>query len=202
MSAKKFLALGDSYTIGESVKRENSWPIHLKEVMKSQISLDVKIIATTGWTTDELAEAIHKENISETFDMVSLLIGVNNQYRRRSAEEYRKEFVELLEQAIVFASNDPNKVMVISIPDWGVTPFAAKDERSSLEIGEQIDLYNKINAEEASRKHCYYVDITPISKKASVESELTADDGLHPSAKMYTMWVEKISPVAFKILNN
>ena len=200
MSTKKFLALGDSYTIGESVERHNSWPFQLQKKIKPQVNFDVKIIAKTGWTTDELAAAIRQEKISETFDMVSLLIGVNNQYRRRSADEYRKEFIELLEQAIVFAGNDPSKVVVVSIPDWGVTPFAEKDPRSSVEIGKQIDLYNKINAEESLKKKCYYVDITPISKKASVDSELNADDGLHPSAKMYGMWVEKISPVALKIL--
>ena len=200
MSTKKFLALGDSYTIGESVKHENSWPLQLQEKIKAHANLDVTIIAKTGWTTDELAAAIRKEKINETFHMVSLLIGVNNQYRRRSAQEYRKEFIELLEQAIVFADKNPSKVMVVSIPDWGVTPFADKDPRSSLEIGKEIDLYNKINAEESLKRKCHYIDITPISKKASVDSELNADDGLHPSAKMYSMWVEKISPVALKIL--
>ncbi|WP_372367509.1 SGNH/GDSL hydrolase family protein [Candidatus Uabimicrobium sp. HlEnr_7] len=195
---KNFLALGDSYTIGECVE-ENSWPIQLQQALKkSQINIDVQIIAQTGWTTDELAQVIYKKNIQKNFDMVSLSIGVNNQYRGQSEKKYRKEFIWLLEQAINFAGKDPKKVIVVSIPDWGITPFAKKDKRSSKQIGQQIDIFNNINAKETKKRRCHYIDITPLSRKK--DASLVANDGLHPSAKMYNMWVEKIYPVALKII--
>ena len=134
--------------------------------------------------------------------MVSLLIGVNNQYRNRSTDEYRVQFVELLEQAIIFANHLEQNVMVISIPDWGVTPFAKDDKRSASEIAHQIDIFNEINMEETNNRQCHYVDITPISKEASVNRSLTADDGLHPSGNMYSLWVDRIYPVATNILKN
>ena len=152
-----------------------------------------KIIATTGWTTDELKLGIDKANINDqTYNLVSLLIGVNNQYRGRKAEEYRKEFIGLLENAIQFAANKPAHVFVVSIPDWGVTPFAKS--RNHKEIATQIDLFNSVAKEECLKRKVLFVDITPISRQVADDLSLAADDGLHPSGKMYQLWVEKITP--------
>lgn len=195
-----YLALGDSYTIGESVDVKARWPVQLKDALNKEgfkIN-DPVIIAKTGWTTDELAEAIRQENIREKFDLVSLLIGVNNQYRGRDLLEYGVHFKQLLSTAVSFAGGDKNKVFVVSIPDYGVTPFAeGKDRRV---IGEQIDLFN-----DAARKICEnegvdFYDITSYSREVKNDKTLVAGDGLHPSAKMYEGWVEIIKPQLFKKL--
>lgn len=187
-----YLALGDSYTIGESVPDSGRFPAQLvNELEKKNISINTpEIIATTGWTTDELAAAIKKKESSllPKYDLVSLLIGVNNQYRGRDAEEYRTQFKDLLKKSIAFAGGEKSKVFVVSIPDWGVTPFA--EGRDRKKIGEEIDLYNKINKEETMKEGIIYVDITPESRNAATDKSLVAGDGLHPSEKMYKEWVE------------
>jgi lysophospholipase L1-like esterase len=193
-----FLALGDSYTIGESVAESERWPVQLsKSLAKNGVEVaSPQIIAQTGWTTDELKEKIVSENITKTYDLVSLLIGVNNQYRGRSVEQFQKEFIELLEIAIKFAGNKSEQVFVVSIPDWGITPFGGKGQNKT--ISEQIDLYNKVKKEETDKKGILFIDITPISRLAINDISLIAKDGLHPSEKMYRQWVEKILPELLK----
>ncbi len=189
-SAKgRYLALGDSYTIGESVAESERFPVQLARELGLS---DPAIIAKTGWTTDELAQALNAVRLAGPFDLVTLLIGVNNQYRGRDAEQYRGEFAELLQRAIGFAGGDARKVVVVSIPDWGVTPFA--EGRDRAKIAAEIDRYNAINREEAVRAGARYVDITPISRGS--DPALVAGDGLHPSGKQYTEWVKVIVPEA------
>ena len=189
----RFLALGDSYTIGERVRPEERWPVQLAALLRAAgvPVTEPEIIATTGWTTDELAAGIDRANPRGPYDLVSLLIGVNNQYRGWSEEEYRAQFVALLQRAIGFADGRPSRVLVLSIPDWGVTPFAEGRDRAAIAIA--IDRFNAINREEAARADAAYVDITPISRQ---NAALIADDGLHPSGAMYAEWAKAALPVA------
>lgn len=182
----RYLALGDSYTIGETVSAEERFPNQLAKAIGIPEPL---IIAKTGWTTDELNAAIDAADPKGPYDLVTLLIGVNNQYRGRDAEQYRREFVGLLGRAIAFAGGDAKKVIVVSIPDWGVTPFA--EGRDRAKIAREIDQYNAINREEAARAGAKYVDITPISRRS--DASLVASDGLHPSGKQYAEWVKLIA---------
>lgn len=195
-----YLALGDSYTIGESVEINNRYPVQLVDSLKQAgIQIDnLKIIAKTGWTTDELSEGIDTSKLLDQYDLVSLLIGVNNQYRGRDIENYRIEFKKLLERAIKFAGSDKNKVIVISIPDWGVTPFAK--ERDTATISKEIDAYNAVKFEECKKAGVQYINVTDISRKAKTDTTLLAEDGLHPSGKMYDLWVQEIFPKALSIL--
>jgi lysophospholipase L1-like esterase len=200
MEPYTFLALGDSYTIGESVSLESSFPHQVYERLKSE-GLDMEkpvIIAKTGWTTDELQVAIDQETLIPPYDLVTLLIGVNNQYRGRDIDNYNIEFKELLQQAIALAGGESGNVIVISIPDWGVTPFAVDRERET--IGKEIDEFNRINYARAQEKGVHYVDVTGISRTAATDSTLIAADGLHPSAKMYARWTEKIVSEAKALL--
>lgn len=187
-----YLALGDSYTIGESVKEEERYPVMLaKELNQAQIPINSPdIIARTGWTTDELLSAIEKKNPSNTYDLVSLLIGVNNQYRGYSVNTYRKEFETLLKIAIEKAKGNKNRVFVLSIPDYGVTPFAKNSD--TAKIAKEIDIFNNINREISQLYGVKYFDITPISRKAKDNAQLIAKDGLHPSGLMYKEWVALI----------
>ncbi len=196
----RFLALGDSYTIGESVEYDGRWPVQLASLLRSDgIPVDDPlIIATTGWTTDELNKGIDNAKPEGTYDLVSLLIGVNNQYRGRSAEEYREELKALLQRAITFAGGRTAHVIVLSIPDWGVTPFAV--DRDRAKIAREIDQFNAINKEEALKSGSYYVDVTPVSRRAIVDPALVASDGLHPSAKMYAEWTKLVFPIAKDVL--
>jgi len=183
-----YLALGDSYTIGESVNEFERWPLQLTATLRASgiVIGEPTIIARTGWTTDELNDAIDKAELNGTYDVVSLLIGVNNQYRGRAPENYREEFRALLRRAIGFAGNRPQRVVVLSIPDWGVTPFAEGRDRKN--IAREIDNFNAINFEETVRAGAQYVDVTPISREAVRDPSLVASDGLHPSGKMYAAW--------------
>lgn len=190
-----YLALGDSYTIGESVASNESFPFQLAAQLKSH-GVNVaspKIIAKTGWTTDELQTAIKAENITQKFDFVTLLIGVNNQYRGYSKVIYRKEFKELLQTAINFAGGNSKKVFVVSIPDWGVTPFGQSSGKTAKSIADDIDAFNAINKEETVGMNVSYTDITPDSRKAATDASLTAKDGLHPSGKMYLQWAVRVA---------
>jgi lysophospholipase L1-like esterase len=195
-----YLALGDSYTIGQSVSEQERFPVQLVNLLNTcGIVVDSpQIVATTGWTTDELVNGIAQANISGTYDMVTLLIGVNNQYRGRSVENYEEEFQPILQQAIGFAGGDVNRVIVISIPDWGVTPYA--EDRDREQIAMEIDAYNAVNKQIAENMGVYYVDVTPISREASDIPELIANDGLHPSGEMYRRWVELLTPIAKTML--
>lgn len=194
----RYLALGDSYTIGESVEEMERWPVQLAVLIAGK-RLDIlmpRIIAKTGWTTDELDAAINREDPDGPFDLVSLLIGVNNQYRSRSAEEYREQFKGLLQRAIGFAGNNAKRVIVLSIPDWGVTPFAKG--RNLAKIAQEIDRFNAVNREETERAGAHYIDITPVSREAVNDPSLIALDGLHPSDKMYAIWAKMVLPKALE----
>ena len=200
MSADKkytMLCLGDSYTIGESVAEHERFPMQTVELLKHEgINFDKPtIIAKTGRTTDELTAAIKEANYTAPAEgtYVTLLIGVNNQYRDRDAEEYRKEFIELLKTALHYAHGKSEHVFVLSIPDWGMTPFAEKDKRTREQIGKAIDLFNAINKEEAIKAHAHYIDITPISRQVNIHPDFVAGDGLHPSGKMYTEWAKLLA---------
>lgn len=185
-----YLALGDSYTIGEAVPANERFPAHLASVLNIS---EPKIVAVTGWTTDELAAGIQAADIKGTYDLVTLLIGVNNQYRGRSLEEYREQFTSLLKQAIAFAGNDASHVIVVSIPDWGATPFAEGRDRAL--IAKEIDAFNAANKEIALAYKAQWVDITHFTREAAHDPALVAEDGLHPSGKDYKRWATAIAPL-------
>ena len=189
------LCLGDSYTIGESVPITDNFPYQtIKLLRKSGFNFQPpEIIAKTGWTTDELQAAINNHHFLPAYDFVTVLIGVNNQYRGRSVDEYKTQFESLLKQAISFAGNNTDHVIVLSIPDWGVTPFA--EGRDRKKIGNEIDSYNSASLAISEKYKVPYIDITPGTRKAATDKSLLAADGLHPSAIAYAEWAEKI--VAF-----
>ena len=187
-----YLALGDSYTIGQSVLSSENFPNQTVQLLNQQ-NYNFKspeILATTGWTTDELQNNINSHTFTPPYDFVSLLIGVNNQYRGRSVENYKPEFESLLKQAIQFAGGNANRVIVISIPDWGVTPFA--NGRDRAQIAKEIDDYNAANKYISVIYKVNYVDITSGSREAATDLSLVAGDGLHPSAKEYAKWAQKV----------
>lgn len=201
----RFLALGDSYTIGESVPEYERWPNQLAALIKSSPQfwgtvggVEVTIIARSGWTTSELWEGIPSNQPQGEYDLVSLLIGVNNQYRGYDINEYREEFRLLLEQAIQYSGGRPGHVIVLSIPDWGVTPFASGRDREK--IANDIDAFNLINLEESQKVRVHYVDVTPVSRQTVNDPALVAADGLHPSGKMYAEWAKLALPIATRIL--
>ena len=194
-----WLALGDSYTIGEGVAAEERWPMQLAAALRENgIEIaDPKIVATTGWTTDELIQGITDSKLNAKYDWVSLLIGVNNQYRNRDVESFRTDFRQLLDDAMLRVGGNARRIIVLSIPDWGVTPFAVGRDRAM--IAEQIDIYNRVNEEETRRCGAHYVNITDISRKAvNGETGLLADDGLHPSSLMYRAWVERVIDIVLE----
>ena len=188
-----YLALGDSYTIGEQVSSQDNFPHQTVSLLKKR-HVDVGapvIIATTGWTTDELAASIREHNIVDKFSIVSLLIGVNNQYRGRSVENYREELEQLVNQAIGFADGHPEHVFVLSIPDWGVTPFAEDRDRNKIAL--EIDAYNAAKKEIVLAYKCHYLDITESTRKNGADGEYLVEDRLHPSGKEYAIWAEKLA---------
>jgi lysophospholipase L1-like esterase len=186
----RILSLGDSYTIGEAVDEAERWPVQLAALLRER-GLEVeppRIIARTGWTTMDLQAAVSEAELAPPYDLVTLLIGVNNQYQRRSLEEYREGFADLLNRAIDFAGSDPRRVLVLSIPDYGVTPFASEMDREA--IGSELELFNAANLELTLAAGVAYVDITPTSLRAVEDLSLVAGDGLHPSGEMYRAWAE------------
>lgn len=191
----KYLALGDSYTIGEGVAEHERWPELWARLMSQQghfIKQPVHIIAKTGWSTDELMQAIDAEGELGTWDYVSLLVGVNNQYRGRNVEEYKIEFKQLAEKAIHFARNKPEQVNVLSIPDWGQTPFGQASGRDSQHISIEIDAFNN-----AAQEVCYslalqFWDITTITRENCQNPQMHTSDGLHPSGQMYQLWANTL----------
>ncbi|MEQ8578444.1 MAG: SGNH/GDSL hydrolase family protein [Balneola sp.] len=196
-----YLALGDSYTIGEAVSEEQRWPVQLTEkLIEAGIHVDDPlIIAKTGWTTDELQKAIVEKNPKTDYDLVSLLIGVNNQYRGYPIDQYKKEFKELLLQAVAFADGDTTKVFVVSIPNYGVTPFGI--EKGEEKIRQELLLYDSIADSISSAYNIPFINITPISEKAKKDSSYIASDQLHPSGKQYSEWVDLILPKVKLMLN-
>ncbi len=193
-----FLALGDSYTAATSELKVNSWPVQLvTQLRKKKVSIkSPDIIAQPGWTTTNLLTAINKENPEPKYNLVSLLIGVNNQYKGKDMELFEKEFPELLQTAITLAQGKPENVFVLSIPDWSVTPFARLRDKGK--IVKELKLYNTLIEAEAKKMNVRYFDITQISRNASVNPSLIASDSLHPSKKMYRLWVKKISKKLLK----
>ncbi len=197
---KAILSLGDSYTKGESVVWEQNFPNQLADSLrKVGIKTDLKIIAQTGWRTDNLIDAIEQANLKDTFDLVTLLIGVNNQYQGRSLNTYKLEFEELLKTAIKVAKNDFRNVIVLSIPDYGFTPFG-KDNQSV--ISNELAQFNEANKTITASYGIDYVDITPITQQGLTNPSLVANDGLHPSALAYEKFVEKLIDKAKNKLGN
>lgn len=235
--AGAYLALGDSYTIGEGVAEDGRWAVRLARALRAEglAIADPRIIARTGWTTDELDAAIDAAVAAESnaecgtnagsamgsragapgpeagpagpagvsgrlvpggFAFASLLIGVNNQYRGRSLDEYGEQFAGLLERALDFVGGRPERVLALSIPDWGVTPFAREQGRNPAEISAEIDAFNRRAAEICGGHGVAFVDITPVSRDRGGEAAMLAEDGLHPSAAMYARWVETALPAA------
>jgi lysophospholipase L1-like esterase len=191
-----FLALGDSYTIGEGVEHSQRWPMQLVARLRSEgYKIEApEIIATTGWTTDELQHAINAHVFSPPYALVSLLIGVNNQYRGRNLDNYADEFSSLLDFAVEMAGRDPSKLLVVSIPDWGVTRFAAEHCVDIGKIATQIDQFNLIARSHAEACGAHWIDVTGISR--GQPSSWLAQDGLHPSSEQYANWVEAMVPHA------
>lgn len=199
----KFLALGDSYTIGEGVSDDASWPAQLATRLRAGgVDLgEPKIVAMTGWTTDGLSGAMDAARFAPPYALVTLSIGVNNQYRGRPLDEYRIQFRALLQRAVALADDDASRVVVVSIPDWGVTPFARAEARDAERIAHGIDAFNGAACAEAGGAGGYWVDVTAISRAPDV-CALLAADGLHPSAQQYARWVDAILPVARRVLGD
>ncbi len=192
MHQYSLLFLGDSYTIGEGVDLHKSFPYQVVQLLRKK-GLNVsapEIIAKTGWTTDDLSSAIGKHFFLPKYDFVSLLIGVNNQYRGRSVEEYKTEFENLLKQAISFAHGKKDHVVVLSIPDYSTTPFAGSMETGR--IAREIDLYNSVNKALSVQYKVKYVDVTQATGKLINDASLLTADELHPSEKEYQYWAEMI----------
>lgn len=198
----RYLALGDSYTIGESVASNRRWPVLLVRSLRKE-GLEVarpRIVAKTGWTTEELSEAMDERNSEPPYDLVTLLIGVNDQYRGMDAEGYAKRFEQLLQRAINLAGGRKGRVIVVSIPDWGVTPFARKDERSRAQISREIERFNEVKRRIAEDHDVTFVNVTDLSKRVAEDITLVANDGLHPSGRQYELWLERILPAARRAL--
>ena len=195
-----YLALGDSYTIGEQVLFADNFPNQTVQILrKSGLAFyAAEIIAKTGWTTDELSDAIENTTTLGNYDIVSLLIGVNNQYRGRSATEFKIEFEHLLQKAIQFSGNRPFRVVVLSIPDWGVTPFAEGTDRK--QTAEEIDVYNSICKKSAAAFKTNFINITTSQREDSTKTDFFVADGLHPSGKEYKKWAAELAGVILKAL--
>ena len=197
-----WLALGDSYTIGEGVPEAGRWPMQLARALRDAgIPIaDPRVIATTGWTTDELATAMDDAEPLGEWDFVSLLIGVNNQYRGREVDDYVGEFARLLQRAVALANGRADRVLVLSIPDWGVTPFTFASERDPQAIADALDAYNAAASDICAAHGVAFVDITGISRDGGGEPDMLAGDGLHPSAAQYARWTAAALPVAMGLL--
>lgn len=200
----RLLALGDSYTIGEAVPEHGRWLAQLAVRLRANgVSIGTpRIIATTGWTTDELSAAMDASPFNPPYDLVTLSIGVNNQYRGRSPENYRAEFKILLERAIDLAGGHAGHVVVVSIPDWGVTCFGRQSGRDMARIASELDAFNAINRDEAQHCGAQWADVTPASRHAGDAADMLADDGLHPSAKQYSWWLKAILPAVNAALSS
>ncbi|GAB3987633.1 SGNH/GDSL hydrolase family protein [Spirosoma daeguense] len=196
-----FLSLGDSYTIGESVSEADRWSVQLAGMLRKE-NIDVAnpdIIARTGWTTAELKEAIKASGNQKTYSLVSLLIGVNNQYRGQSTDRYRTEFKDLLQTAVKFAGGKAAHVFVLSIPDWGASPFATG--RDKAKVAQEIDQFNAIAKEESQKAEIAFIDITHLTRSAAGDATQFADDGLHYSGKQMRQWATKSLPAVKEILS-
>ncbi|ULQ57555.1 SGNH/GDSL hydrolase family protein [Flavihumibacter rivuli] len=193
MELLNYLALGDSYTIGEQVPIYDSFPYQTVQILRKagQPVAAPEIVARTGWTSFELRDGIAATSLLPRYDLVSLLVGVNNQYRGLSVDDYAIQFEDLLQQAIAFAGEKKERVVVLSIPDWGVTPFA--DDRDRYAIAREIDQFNAVNKAITVANGVAYIDITPGTREAAHDNRLLAGDGLHPSGREYARWAERLS---------
>lgn len=196
-----YLALGDSYTIGQSVPESDRYPEQAVKILRDNgiTMADPVIVARTGWTTDELNSGIQEANVQGTFDVVTLLIGVNDQYRGRAVEFYKPAFTLLLEQAIAFAGGHSDRVIVLSIPDWSAVPYA--EGRDKEEISSQINTYNAANRKIAKKMKVHYLDITPSTLKAANDPGLVASDGLHYSGREMAVWAKELAEMLQNILH-
>jgi len=195
---RRFLALGDSYTIGEGVDPADRWPSQLHaSLTASGIEIaEPEVIAQTGWATDQLQAAIKASDPTGPYDLVSLLIGANNQYQGRLLGEYRAQFRKLVDTALKLAGGRPKRLLILSIPDWSVTPFAEGRDRAATSA--QLDKFNDVSRKEAAERWARYVDITPASRTYGHLPEYLAPDGLHPSGRMYAEWARLVEPEALK----
>lgn len=189
-----YLALGDSYTIGESVSNNKNFPKQLEKRLENDLKINIqtKIVAKTGWRTDNLLNAIATTDLDISYDFVTLLIGVNNQFQGVNFTKYEEEFAELLAIAIKFADNNPSRVVVVSIPDWSFTPFGKN--RDGENISSEIDAYNTSARSKAEQSEVNFIEITDITREGLEKPELVAGDGLHPSAEAYKLFVDRIAP--------
>jgi lysophospholipase L1-like esterase len=194
----KILALGDSYTIGEKVQEELNFPNQTKTLLQKagkEVS-ELQVIAATGWTTEELIGPMETQVKQSDFDWVTLLIGVNNQYRGRSVDEYEIHFKYLCSRALSYANNKSNRVVVLSIPDWGMTPF--NTERDKVLTSKAIDEYNEVNKRIATQFGFHYIDITPSTRAHAQDTHYLAEDKLHPSQHEYSIWAQQV----FDVINS
>lgn len=194
----RFLALGDSYTIGEGVATEGRWPDQLADALRGTGApiAAPEIVARTGWTTDELAAAMDRHAFHPPYDLVTLLIGVNNQYRGRDLDNFRVEFHSLLQRAITLAGEHARHVVVVSIPDWGVTRFGRESGRDGAQVATEIDAFNAASRAIAAEAGVGYADVTAISRDGGDRADMLVGDGLHPSAAQYARWLDAILPAA------
>jgi lysophospholipase L1-like esterase len=194
------LALGDSYTVGEGVPYQDCWPVQLASYLRIEDDLCIQptILAQTGWSTRDLLNAIMNTSFETRYDLVSLLVGVNNQYQGLGLAQFQTEVQLLLQLAVDMAGGDAQRVVVLSIPDWGVTPYAAQRNRKQIRL--EIDQHNALLLAETQRVRTHFVDITPISRRVWTDPSLVAADDLHPSARMYAAWVSVIGPLVHRIL--
>jgi lysophospholipase L1-like esterase len=195
----RILALGDSYTIGQGVAPDDNWPSQLAAALRND-SWEVgelTIVARTGWTTADLSDAMNHADLHGTYDLVTLLVGVNNQYQGLSVEEYGQQFSDLLQRAVRLTGQRAGRVIVVSIPDWGVTPFAHETNADSAAVAAAIDKFNSVNKVMTEQAAAVYVNITPITRQMS---DAVVDDGLHPDPEQYSKWVQTILPIAEKAL--
>lgn len=197
-----FLALGDSYTIGQSVTPEERWPERLVALLAARglVVAPPRVIARTGWTTADLDRALAADRPVGPFDLVSLMIGVNDQFQGRSVESYDRRFAALLAQAVTLAGGEPRRVLVLSIPDYGVTPFARRVGLDARQVAAEVDRFNAAARVAAQHAGAHWVDVTPASRGAATDGELLARDGLHPSAKLHAHWAELVLPAAIEAL--
>ncbi len=197
----RYLALGDSYTVGTGVRPTDAWPWQLISALRSVgfTLADPVIIAQNGWTSDDLLAGISNADPVPGFDLISLLIGVNDQYRNHPLVHYEEVFAELLDNALDLCESSPEKMVVLSIPDWSVTPFANGCQRDVITT--EIDSFNDTNRLVSQRVGCHYVDLTRLSRAIGGDPNWLADDGLHPNAEFYQQWIELVLPTARKILS-
>ncbi|MDI1252705.1 SGNH/GDSL hydrolase family protein [Thermomonas sp.] len=197
-----YLALGDSYSIGEGVTENARWPMQLARALREEgfAIADPRIIAKTGWTTDELAAAMDEAEPLGKWDVVSLLIGVNDQYRGRNVNDYSECFTTLLQRAVALATANPRQVFILSIPDWGVTPFARAELRSPRRIAKELDAFNAASRDICEAHGVAFVDITEVSRELGAQPAMLIEDGLHPSAAMYAEWARLALPVVRGLL--